>query len=265
MAWRVARWSSASTTTPAGRAGRSTRTRPAACRAACRRSTTRFACGPPTILSAAVHLGFDALYLDFDTVFMRNPLPPILAAAEEVEVLVSRDFGSTCLNTGVIFFKAHADTATLLSTLLVWLWHHPYEFSQKAFSAFLRVENVSNLLGGGLPVQADLRWAALDPHNQFVTSTVYNADVEGWTGDMDDIVVFHFLDGTGGVDITRAVAGEYINLYDLFYANPELDLADTKVPLWKQDPRVEASLLRSRRPSPPSSLYPCMLYPDQGD
>merc|ERR1712203_393397 len=90
-----------------------------------------------------------------------------------------------------------------------------------------------------------------------------NAEVEGWTGNIEDIVIYHFLDGTGGVDPTRAVAGQYINLYDLFFANPSLDLLDTGAPLWVQDQRVEATLLRSRQPSPPEKIYPCMLYPDQ--
>lgn len=214
-----------------------------------------------TVLSAVVNLGFNALYLDFDTVLLQDPLPPVIAASQEAEVLVSRDFGSECLNTGVIYFKAHEDTAALVALLLVWLWHHPYEFSQKAFSAFLGVENVSEV-PAWLPLGKLPTWSTLEYLNQFVTSTVYNPEVEGWTGNIDDIVIYHFLDGTGGVDTSRAVAGQYINLYDLFFSNPSLDLGDPSRPLWEQDQRVEAALLRSRQPSPPKKLYPCMLYPD---
>eukprot|EP00415_Alexandrium_ostenfeldii_P001831 UN1831 len=167
-------------------------------------------------------------------------------------------------NTGVIYFKAHEDTASFLSMLLVWLWHHPYEFSQKAFSAFLLVENVTRE-PYRLPILKVPRWNHLDPANGFVTSTVYNPEVEGWTGDIDKIIVYHFLDGTGGVDPTRAVAGQYTNLYDLFYANPALNLSDVSVPLWKQDEMVERALFWSRRPKLPGRLHPCMLYPDLVD
>lgn len=211
-----------------------------------------------TIASAALHLGFDVLYLDFDTLLMKNPLPPILKEAENAEILVSRDFGSVCLNTGVIYFKAHEDTADFVSTLLVWMWHHPYEFSQKAFSAFLLVENVTRA-PFDLPMAKVPRWKHLDPINAFVTNTVYNQEVEGWTGNLDDIVVFHFLDGTGGVDPEKAVRGEYANLYDLFYANNNLNLSDASVPLWKQDKHVENVILFSRKPAVPQSLYSCTL------
>lgn len=214
-----------------------------------------------TVLSAIVNSGFDAVYVDFDTVFFKDPTPLLLEAAADAEVMVSRDFGSECLNTGVVYVKAHEDTAIFLSSLMAWLWRHPYEFSQKAFSGFLLHE----ILGHGpfaLEVVRVPRWEVLDPLNAFVTNTVYHADVEGWTGEMENIAIYHFLDGTGGADENRAVYGRYVNLYDLFYANDRLNLSDTSVPLWVQDKEVEEALLRSRRPSPPETLYPCMMLPD---
>merc|ERR1712151_1387033 len=162
-------------------------------------------------------------------------------------------------NTGVIYFKAHPDTAEFLVALLLWLWHHPYEFSQKAFSAFLKHEQATDDRFFPLPLQKVPRWNVLEPMNAYVTSAVYNLGVEGWTGDLDRIVVFHFLDGTGGVDPERAIEGRYLNLYDLFYDNPRLDLKDVGRPLWLQDDRVERVLLRSRLQSPPTELIPCML------
>ena len=59
--------------------------------------------------------------------------------------------------------------------------------------------------------------------------------VEGWTGDISEIVVYHFLDGGGAVDRSIAVQGEYVNYFDLFYANEALNLSDVAVPLWEQD------------------------------
>jgi len=217
-----------------------------------------------TVLAAIVQLGFDALYLDFDTLLLADPVPKITEASETAEVLVSRDFGSECLNTGVIYLKSHPDTAELLVALLVWLWHHPYEFSQKAFSAFLRHENATDVRFHPLPIQIVPRWAVLEPTNAFVTSAVYDLGVEGWTGELEGIAIFHFLDGTGGVDPDRAIEGKYLNLYDLFYDNPLVDLNDITQPLWRQDPRIERALLRSRLPAPPSKLLRCMLM-DSGE
>jgi len=211
-----------------------------------------------TVVSAIVHLGFDAVYLDFDTLLLRDPLPSLLQGAEAVELQVARDFGGQCLNTGVIHFKAHRDVVHLLCSLLKWLWRHPYEFSQKAFSGFLLHEQVAMWRS---PTDKVPPWRVLDPTNAFVTSVVYNRGVEGWTGNLEDMVIYHFLDGTGGVDAGKAEAGRYVNLYDLFYANPSLDLANAVVPLWVQDPEVERHLLSTRLPGPPTSLQPCALLP----
>ncbi|CAJ1328910.1 unnamed protein product, partial [Effrenium voratum] len=96
------------------------------------------------------------------------------------------------------------------------------------------------------------RWALLDPVNAFVSSIVYSGDVQGWTGDLENIIVYHFLDASGAVDSKFAVAGRYVNLFDLFYANPKLDLADATTPLFQQDPQVQDELLGSRLPAAPS-------------
>lgn len=52
------------------------------------------------MMSAIVNCGFDVLYLDFDLVFFRDPLVPILKAAEKAELLLSRDLGGECINIG---------------------------------------------------------------------------------------------------------------------------------------------------------------------
>lgn len=214
-----------------------------------------------TLVAAILQIGFDVILLDTDVVFLKDPLPPILKAAQEAEVLVSRDFGSNCLNIGVVYLKAHPDTAFFLTSLLGWLWHHPYEFCQKAFSAFLGQQSVTQSTMFGNPVRKIPRWGVLDPLNAFVTNTVYNAEVEGWTGNLEDIVLYHFLDGTGGADADRAVFGKYVNLYELFYANPALDLRNADSPLWVQDARVKEQLMSGRRSEAPSVLVPCTMLP----
>ena len=69
------------------------------------------------------------LYLDFDLVFFKDPLKPILKAAEKAEMLVSRDLGGECINIGatrsvcspskescheVVYMKSHPTTARFL-------------------------------------------------------------------------------------------------------------------------------------------------------
>ena len=44
---------------------------------------------------------------------------------------------------------------------------------------------------------------------------------------------------------------------------PTVNLSNAAVPLHVQDARVEAALLRARRPAPPGELLSCELYPDE--
>ncbi|CAJ1427168.1 unnamed protein product, partial [Effrenium voratum] len=208
------------------------------------------------IMAAIINCGFDVLYLDFDIVLMKDPMPPILADAEKAELLLTRDMGGECINIGVVFMKSHPDTARFMQELIVWLWHHPYEFCQKAFAGIMGLEDLQWNDFFGSPVGQLPRWAFLDSLNAFVTSTVYSGEVNGWTGGADQIVIYHFLDGTGGVDPKFAVAGEYQSLFELFYNNEKLDLADGTTPLYEQDERVMSQLDFSQQPKP-TKLLPC--------
>ena len=65
--------------------------------------------------------------------------------------------------------------------LLLWLWHHPFEFTQKAFAALLGVERVALHGDHGSPGSpGSPHWGLLDPHNAFVTSKA--------TGDADEVI-----------------------------------------------------------------------------
>lgn len=68
-------------------------------------------CFEMVVLNDAVCLGqgFDVFYLDFDTVLLQDPLLSLKSRFLDLEtqLLVSRDFGTECLNTGVIFAKSH--------------------------------------------------------------------------------------------------------------------------------------------------------------
>mmetsp|Transcript_130629 Transcript_130629/g.418882 ORF Transcript_130629/g.418882 Transcript_130629/m.418882 type:complete len:582 (-) Transcript_130629:102-1847(-) len=209
------------------------------------------------IIAFIVHSGFGALYLDFDLVLLQDPRPAVLRAAQEAELVLSKDFGSECINIGVTYLKSHPDSADWMQRLLIWMWHHPYEFCQKAFAGLMGLEDLSRYEVFGSPVGRVPRRTFLDPLNQFVTSTVYSREAQGWTGDMEGIVIYHFLDGIGGVDENQAVQGKYVNLYDLFYDNLALNLSDTSRPLWVQDPLIQQHLLWSRQPAPPTKEHIC--------
>eukprot|EP00929_Paragymnodinium_shiwhaense_P054268 TRINITY_DN27189_c0_g1_i3.p1 TRINITY_DN27189_c0_g1~~TRINITY_DN27189_c0_g1_i3.p1 ORF type:complete len:712 (-),score=133.75 TRINITY_DN27189_c0_g1_i3:452-2587(-) len=211
------------------------------------------------IVAAVVHSGFDALLVDLDVVILRNPIPVILqtAHAQNAEVLTSRDFGGNCLNTGITFFKATNGTSLFITELISWLWRHPHEFCQKAFGGLLGYDNLTYPEVSGYPYTKLPRWGFLDMETHFGTNVVYNKGIEGWTGRIEDIVIYHFLEGGGGVDQSAAFFGKHANLFDLFYANPKLDVRNIDIPLWVQDPDIETQLYSARLPAPIQRLAPC--------
>eukprot|EP00927_Polykrikos_kofoidii_P039125 TRINITY_DN33550_c0_g1_i1.p1 TRINITY_DN33550_c0_g1~~TRINITY_DN33550_c0_g1_i1.p1 ORF type:complete len:734 (-),score=97.40 TRINITY_DN33550_c0_g1_i1:59-2260(-) len=221
-----------------------------------------------TVMSAILNNGFDAVYLDLDTVLMKDPLPLILDLAQDYELLVSRDFAGECLNTGIIYAKAHPATNAFVARLVKWLWFHPYEFSQRAFSAMLGVERVLSIGMARMESERGIedeppRWTTLDATNRFVTRWSYGTSgvdaVEGWTGSLEEIIIFHFLDAEGSSH-SDSRKGEYQNLFEVFFFNTNLDLADGHTPLWKQDPDVLEILLSSRHEEAPKKLFPCKSW-----
>ena len=236
-----------------------------ACRAAhahqgCVQGSLRTASNKFHMMSVILNSGFDVLYLDFDLVLLQDPLPSILRHAEEAELLLTRDFGGECINIGVVYMKSHPSTSLFVQGLIRWLWNHPYEFCQKAFAGMMGLEDVTWNDQYGDPVRSVPRWGFLDSANSFATSTVYDASLQGWTGDLQKILIYHFLDGLGAVDPELAVTGEYTDLFTLFYQNPLLNLGDTQTPLYEQDARVRKQLLFTRQPTPPSQLQACGHY-----
>lgn len=218
-----------------------------------------------TMASAITKLGFDAVYLDFDTVLLKN-IDSYLDQYEQdddVDVATARDFGVTCANTGVIYFKSTPATQRFLHNYLTWIWHHPYEFSQKAFSAFFGIEKAAHGSesppGPGYETYGPAKLALMESTQHIVTQLVYGI-AEGWAGSIDNIVLFHFVDGTGGVDAEKAVNKRYVNAYEVFYNNANLDLSDVTVPLHEQDENVKEFILRSRWEKKPEKLQKCVLY-----
>jgi len=173
---------------------------------------------------------------------MGNPVPYFLQqlgpeGEKQLDVLVARDFARNCLNTGILYVRSSRASAAFLTRLLIWLWRRPYEFSQKAFGLLLG-HDIEEMVKSGSSMETvpwpepRPKWAFLEPLNHFVSSVVYSRGVaEGWVGNLDEIVVFHFADGTGGVDSAWAEAGQYLDLFQVFFGDDQdpTALAD---PLW---------------------------------
>eukprot|EP00930_Biecheleria_cincta_P081535 TRINITY_DN7060_c0_g1_i1.p1 TRINITY_DN7060_c0_g1~~TRINITY_DN7060_c0_g1_i1.p1 ORF type:complete len:729 (+),score=113.78 TRINITY_DN7060_c0_g1_i1:141-2327(+) len=217
------------------------------------------------LMSTIINAGFDVLYLDFDTLLMKDPVPPIMRESGKAELLLTRDFGGECINIGVVYMKSHADTARFLQDLIRWLWVHPYEFCQKAFAGLMGLEDITWNEVFGDPVKHVPRWAFLDSANSFVTSTIYSKELQGWTGELENIIIYHFLDGAGGVEQNYAVEGRYVNLFELFYDNSKLNLDDIRLPLYEQDEEVRQQLMSTRQETAPVELRACSAIEESAE
>lgn len=203
--------------------------------------------------------GFDVMWLDMDVFLFKAPTMSIARGvlAGDFELLVSGSFAVDCVCSGIIFYRSSARTRTWLATLLSWMYEHPYEHDQKAFSAFLRAgERVA--FDHELPMGPEQtpRWNFLDPETQYVSAR--HVDVAGWTGDADDIVAFHLLHG----DSDDAVASRqfaarhglgvgYTPLLDLFFNQTETpELYTTPVLPHRFSAELRDALWKSRWPDP---------------
>ncbi|CAD7930514.1 unnamed protein product [Amoebophrya sp. A25] len=242
-------------------------------------SRYEFLCIPGTVktiynkyvVSALLNrLGFDVVYQDFDTVFMQDPNPLLdeLHYDHRVDVVSGRDFGVECANTGILLLKATPATQLFLQNWLIWSWWHPYEFSQKTFASFFGIEHVAlhnrSPPGAGFYPDTGVRKPRLkffEATQEVVTRLAYG-DAEGWFGDVEKIKVFHYVDGTGGVDENLAVNKKYVNAFEVFYDNDKLNLADGTLRLHIQDRGIADFLLRSRHRQKeyPKELKRCVLF-----
>lgn len=239
----------------------------------CRAASGHCVRGTPSILNkftlplALLHEGLDVLWLDLDVFLFRAPGPYVERQLREgdFELLVSGAFAVDCVCSGVVLFRSVPRTRRWLEQLLVWMYEHPYEHDQKAFSAFLRAgERVA--FDEDLPVRPEdtPHWAFLDPETEFVSAR--HVDVAGWTGDPDNIVAFHLLHGdSDDAEASRQFAARhnmgsgYLPLLDLFFNQSELpELYSTPALPHRASPQLREALWRSRWPAPrPASPGRC--------
>jgi len=111
-----------------------------------------------------------------------------------------------------------------------------------------------------LPVFAPL-WDYLDPTVQFASAR--HVDVAGWTGDLNDMVIFHFLNGDSDASIgSHQFAqihnlGPYRPLMDVFYNRTESELYTTDKPPWQVVPELLEFLELSRLEERPEQRGKC--------
>jgi len=203
--------------------------------------------------------GFDVMWLDMDVFLFQAPTDHVAhqLASGGYELLVSGSFAVDCVCSGVAVYRSVDRTRRWLTSLLAWMYEHPYEHDQKAFSAFLRAgERVA--FDHELPLSSEETptWAFLDPETEFVSAR--HVDVAGWTGDPDMIVAFHLLHGdSDDAAASRQFAARYglgvgyTPLLDLFFNRTEApELYTTPVLPHHVSPILKEALWQSRWPHP---------------
>ncbi|CAE8655795.1 unnamed protein product [Polarella glacialis] len=229
--------------------------------------------GSPSILNkftlplVLLRRGLGVMWLDLDVFLFRSPLPAVVRQLSKgsYDLLVSGSFAVDCICSGIVVFLATERTTHWLEHLLAWMYEHPYEHDQKAFSAFLRAgERVAFDHELTVPVELVPAWSFLDPETEFVSAR--HVDMAGWTGDPDNIVAFHMLHGdSDDTHASRQFAARnglgvgYTPLLDLFFNQTELpELYTTPVLPHRISEELREALMRSRWPSPrPTSPGRC--------
>ncbi|KAF4665528.1 hypothetical protein FOZ61_010838 [Perkinsus olseni] len=237
-----------------------------------------------TLLSVLLQLGIQVVVMDFDVIFFKSPTEHLLEQAhrDNADILVSRTFGDGCMNIGLFYSRPTQSSVSFYLYLIKWLWHHPYDHDQWIFQVLLETGNSANVNSlrtihppyhptnsfnerlnypdsircEWLPADYDL---ILDPVNAYITNRVY--EDEGWTGDLSDIVAFHFLDGQGAVNDEIATRKEYLDLWSLFYNGTEHLLGDLSAgPLWETIPGLLQVLEDARRDERPPDDVTCLTW-----
>eukprot|EP00931_Biecheleriopsis_adriatica_P036915 TRINITY_DN21200_c0_g1_i2.p1 TRINITY_DN21200_c0_g1~~TRINITY_DN21200_c0_g1_i2.p1 ORF type:complete len:252 (-),score=49.80 TRINITY_DN21200_c0_g1_i2:46-801(-) len=217
---------------------------------------------------------------------MADPTPAIVehSAQGPYDILISGSFEADCICNGIVYFRASEAVRMWLLSVVAWMYHHPYEHDQKTFSAFLNyTERVTRQ---PLDLPEIPSWDTLDPINQFVTPDTFEGN--GWTGDLEKILIYHFLNGesdTGsGLDPSGSWTRDYghytdaggatpgmckegnhkacksgrVTLMDLFYGQEDDELYTTAKPAYEND-AIRRALMSARKDSRSTHLLgkPC--------
>ncbi|CAD7954679.1 unnamed protein product [Amoebophrya sp. A25] len=229
-----------------------------------------------------LHLGLDVFWLDFDVFVLRDPLPPLKARLVEVkkpvELLVSASFADDCICTGIVFFRSTVTVRNWLLLLLAYLFEHVHLHDQQFFSMFLSPQPDIDQLVGFESASADKllhryllpslevpTWAILDPVEQFVSA--WELESTGWTGKMENVVMFHFLQGDSEINEQHGERSFVQEQRERDQRRPLLQQFFGDAYHFNKEAFDEAKLyelvMRSRREQRPSELLHCGSLPKE--
>jgi len=156
------------------------------------------------------------------------------------------------------------------------MYEHVYTHDQQAFSAFLAgrqdednattPEQISSSKLFRLYLQPEVpRWALLDPVTEFPSARVLNTT--GWTGDLAQMIIFHFLHGDSEVNREHSAYGWNARsgydggtakpLLDVFYNQTSEEVYRKPLGPSELSNELQEALLASRRPHRPSEMLHC--------
>ncbi len=173
--------------------------------------------GTPSILNKFtlpqmfLNAGLDVFWLDFDVFLFKNPLPYVRAhAGKAVDVLTASSFAADCVCSGLVYLRATEGVRKWWLQATGWMYRHTFEHDQKTVSAFLNA-------GERVASPADLPDIEIPPFEYLEASQLFvsarHVEVGGWTGDADDIVIYHFLNGDSD-EKSSIKNDESIDIYD---------------------------------------------------
>ncbi|CAE6916160.1 unnamed protein product [Symbiodinium sp. CCMP2592] len=154
------------------------------------------------IVLVFLSLDRDTFWFDFDSVWLKNPVPFIRAAeaADALEAETSSrspsmvfsaiDFNSKncAMNAYFLIRPSRGPAVAWVLSLLDWIYSRPFVHDQLAFSLFLG----SCPLVDDEPLPAVPAWAPLDP-NIFANAARFEG--LGFSAEVEDLAFFHFFDG----------------------------------------------------------------------
>eukprot|EP00439_Symbiodinium_sp_Y106_P014267 s4026_g2.t1 len=199
----------------------------------------------------------DTFWFDFDSVWLKNPVPFIRAAeaADALEAETSSrspsmvfsaiDFNSKncAMNAYFLLRPSRGPAVAWVLSLLDWIYSRPFVHDQLAFSLFL----------GSCPLEplpAVPAWAPLDP-NIFANAARFEG--LGFSAEVENLAFFHFFDGWNsnspeGVEYFAKPTYRGLDMFSALYS----------------DKQTAAEIISRSRLEAPATLKDCSQMVDLG-
>eukprot|EP00932_Pfiesteria_piscicida_P021560 SRR837773.8342.p1 GENE.SRR837773.8342~~SRR837773.8342.p1 ORF type:complete len:225 (-),score=27.40 SRR837773.8342:99-698(-) len=129
--------------------------------------------------------------MDMDTYMVRDPAPRVLQQAagsggEPMEALFARHADADCVNIGVFYLRATAQTSVWMSQFLAWYHDHPFEIDQRGLHVFLGIPAEQLSIAYKPHDLVKVRSGILEDVNEIVIGDV------GWAGHLSGMLIFHW-------------------------------------------------------------------------